>query len=324
MSKIDCAQNERKDSLSMVIKKTRIQSFGYFSSVKDGSPIYVKVEHVDRFPNKLKVFGFQDSDTSGTTILPCAVNRYAKKNAEQYYVVDKKAPKEEYTQTIYWTRYEWAGRGHTNPVTEFSYITKMRYHRDYYPPYSVNFALVKEASDSYILSDSILYTEENKVKILNTINMVLGVFGECTVEFEQQKAMSIQRRYVNWDILPPGKYPWEKVRETLKDITKGSSTTQSEQMVRSCEIIHKRNPDFVAYGRAGFRGYAVFGFTSKNLYILESVIPNNATYVLQNDWERISQLTKAEILSEELHKARIIHSESWEKNFNKIMEENHG
>ena len=69
---------------------------------------------------------------------------------------------------------------------------------------------------------------------------------------------------------------------------------------------------------------AVFGFTSKNLYILESALPNNATYVLQNNWETISQLSKAEILSQDLHSARIIHSENWQKNFERIMEGNDG
>ena len=88
--------------------------------------------------------------------------------------------------------------------------------------------------------------------------------------------------------------------------------------------IYAEHPDFVAYGRSGFKGYAVFGFTERNLYILESVMPNNATYVLENDWETISQLSKAEILSQELHKARIVHSENWQKNFDKIMEGKNG
>ena len=59
-------------------------------------------------------------------------------------------------------------------------------------------------------------------------------------------------------------------------------------------------------------------------YILESVFPNNATYVLQDNWEKISQLSKAEILSQNLHKARIVHSESWKKNFDALMEEQDG
>ena len=92
-------------------------------------------------------------------------------------------------------------------------------------------------------------------------------------------------------------------------------------MLRNCEEIYDANPDFVAYGRSGFRGYAVFGFKQKGIYVLESAFPNNATYVLGGDWETISQLSKAEILSQNLHKARIIHDANWDKNFKKMMEE---
>lgn len=272
-----------------------------------------------RFEAQLTAFGFQPSDTDGTSILPCGINKYALRNAEPYFTVDKRLPKEKYTQTVYWTRYEWAGRGELNPVTDFSYITKERYHRDYFEPYSVYFTLVESNGTPYIISDAILYAEENKGKLLNTVNLLLRVFGECTIDFDQAE-QTTTKMVVNWDILPQGEHPWASVKETLGVITKDRAKTQTELMLRNCEAIYEKHPDFVAYGRSGFRGYAVFGFTDKNLYILESALPNNATYVLQDDWESISQLTKAQILSNDLHKARIIHSENWQKNFDALME----
>lgn len=68
-------------------------------------------------------------------------------------------------------------------------------------------------------------------------------------------------------------------------------------MLRNCEAIYAKQPDFVVYGRSGFKGYVVFGFTRRNLYILEGVVPNNTTYVSENDWEEISQLSKAEAIA---------------------------
>lgn len=309
--------------IPILIKQTRINSCNHFASAIPNAPIYIRVEDVGRFEGKMETFGFQKTDQNGTTILPCSVNRYAKKNAEPYFTIDKSLPKEDYTQTVYWTRYEWAGKGQLNPVTDFSYIKKQRYHRDYFEPYSVYFTLVADGDKSYIVSEAIPYITENHEKLLNTVNMLLGMFGECTVDFSEQESQT-KRIFVNWDILPKGKYPWSTVRETLGNLTKGNTKTQAELMLRNCELIYARNPDFVAYGRAGFKGYAVFGFTSRDLYILESAIPNNATYVLQNNWETISQLSKAEILSQELHKARIIHSASWQKNFNEMMEDKNG
>jgi len=307
----------------LFIKQSRINSCNCFAAAIPNSPICVRVDNVERFDSKLKAFGFKESDGNGTSILPCGVNRYAKKNSEPFYTVDKSLPLEDYTQTVYWTRYEWAGKDQRNPVTDFSYITRKRYHRDYFAPYSVYFTLVKDENSSYLLSDTILYSEENKDKLLNTVNMVLGLFGECTLDFTEQER-KLKRVVVNWDILPKGEYPWSRVKETLGILAKGHSKTRTEMLFRNCEAIYEKKPDFVAYGRSGFRGYAVFGFTNKNLYILESVEPNNATYVLQNDWEAISKLSKAEILAHNLHKYRIVHSENWQNHFEKMMEENNG
>ena len=302
----------------MLIKQTRINSCSYFAAAVPNAPVYIRVENVGRFDSKLKAFGFKESDPNGTTILPCGVNRCAKKNAEPFYTIDKSLPLEDYTQTVYWTRYEWAGRGELNPVTEFSFITKKRYHRNYYAPYSVNFTLITEADTPYIVSDPILYSDDNKDILLNTVNILLGFFGECTLDFAEQERET-KRVIVNWDILPKGEYPWGDIKDTLKKITKGQSNTRAEMMLRNCEAIYAKKPDFVAYGRSGFKGYAVFGFKDKNLYVLESALPNNATYILQNDWETISQLSKAQILSRGLHKERIIHAENWQQKFDEIV-----
>lgn len=318
-----CLVNITNEVIFILIKQKRINSCNYFASAIPHTPIYIKVEDVGRFESQMEAFGFQKTDQNGTSILPCGVNRYAKKNAEPYFIVNKSLPKEDYTQAVYWTRYEWAGKGKLNPVTDFSYIKKQRYHRDYFEPYSVYFTLVTDGDKPYIVSDAILYVTENHEKLLNTVNMLLNVFGECMVDFSEQEK-HVKRVVVNWDILPKGEYPWSTVKETLSNLAKGHTKTRAELMIRNCESIYARNPDFVAYGRSGFRGYAVFGFTSRNLYILESALPNNATYVLQNDWETISQLSKAQILSQELHKARIIHSSSWKKNFDEIMEGENG
>jgi hypothetical protein len=88
------------------------------------------------------------------------------------------------------------------------------------------------------------------------------------------------------------------------------------------ERFHRVNgyePSFVAVGRAGFKGYVVFGFPDLNIYILESTQTNNATYVFEENWERLSQMTKAEILNNELHKDRIIHRQSWFRKLHKLM-----
>jgi len=49
---------------------------------------------------------------------------------------------------------------------------------------------------------------------------------------------------------------------------------------------------------------------------------NNATYILKEDWEAISKLTKAEIIHADAHKARIVHRKQWFSELHQLMEQN--
>ncbi|MDM8914292.1 hypothetical protein P2P95_21895, partial [Escherichia coli] len=49
----------------------------------------------------------------------------------------------------------------------------------------------------------------------------------------------------------------------------------------------------------------------QHYHVLESSQCNNATYILNNNWQQLSQLTKAEILDGNLHHARVIHRVNW-------------
>lgn len=270
---------------------------------------------------KLNTFGFSEDDIIGTTKLPSAYNSYAQKNAEQFFTVNKNLPKETFYQTLYWTRHQWAGRGKTIEITEYVDIPRKRYHRDYYSPYSVEFTFSKDQKGITLISEPIENTPNNEEKILNTINMVLALFGECELTSDTDPLLPKRPKItrVNWEILPKGKYPWDKIKDSIETISRKYNKSNREMMLRNCKYINEQQPDFIAYGTAGFKGYMIFGFTERNLYVLESMFPNNATYVFEGDWEYLSKLSKAEILSEKLHKARIIHTSKWVENFNEIM-----
>ena len=83
--------------------------------------------------------------------------------------------------------------------------------------------------------------------------------------------------------------------------------------------INKYNPDFTAIGFGGFSGYMVIGFEMKKLFVLESTQINNATYVLNRDWEYISKLSKAGVLNNKLHFARVIHNNQWYESITNLL-----
>ena len=88
------------------------------------------------------------------------------------------------------------------------------------------------------------------------------------------------------------------------------------------------HPDFTAVGEAGFEGCVLFAFEGRGLYVLESFEYGNATcilggdwqtVILGGDWQTVSQRTKKEILEGGLHKSRIVHAQSWERQLRQVL-----
>lgn len=262
--------------------------------------------------------GFSRRRENFTSIL----NPTMKRNAEPFYIKDKTKPKEQYSQTLWWTRRKWAGRGETREVTDFVSIPRERYARIEFEPYSVELFLKYDGQGHLIvMTDPISYCQDNEKLLINTINIFLTNFEECEVLTENfENVMPTRIIRLNWEVLPSGDYPWERMQDDLKKVFEKSSKTAKKVLIDKCEFINYFQPDFRAYGKSGFKGYVIFGFTDRDIYVLESVYPNNATYVFGKNWERLSKLTKAEILNGNLQDVRIIHNNNWQQKILDLLE----
>lgn len=150
------------------------------------------------------------------------------------------------------------------------------------------------------------------------INMFLELFGFCElVALETVAVSNIINKRVPWNLLPPGEYPWERIKSKLE--SDRGFNFKRRSLEHEIEILHSYNPDLFAIGIDNFNGYLVFGYSSKNIFILESTELNNATYVFKNGWENVSRLSKKEILNECLQYARIIHSPQWREQINSLF-----
>ena len=85
------------------------------------------------------------------------------------------------------------------------------------------------------------------------------------------------------------------------------------------QTVNSHQPDFVAVGQGGFDGYVIFAFPDRHLFVLECVHFGNATYVFGDDWETLSQMSKADILDNDLQQDRLIHREGWENSLNELF-----
>lgn len=308
----------------LIIKKKRINRLKCLEWLEEGQKIVMALPAAMRFKEKLLKLGFTERFEEGERILPKIVNPTTARNAEKFYIPDKTQPKEKYYQTLWWTRKEWAGRGETREVSEYVDIPRERYHQIEYEPYSVELILKYDDSGNLmVVTDATEYKPHNHKRILNTINIFLTNFEECEIlTAELDTLMPTKTVYLNWEVLPQGEYPWSKIEKDLDRISEGNSKTNRKMMIDKCEYINGFKPDFRAYGKSGFNGYVILGFEKKNLYVLESVYPNNATYVFSENWQELSRLTKAQILNGGLQDARLIHKESWRADVRKLLEGN--
>ncbi|CAI1615216.1 hypothetical protein [Serratia proteamaculans] len=294
----------------MLIQKKRIRNIDNYIKTFDGRNVYI----VHALPNQQKSesIGFTANQSLGEEVLPRIVGAITRFNANGKSVPDKTVPKETAYRQVSWTWKKWAGRGETEEITETREIEYQRYQRIFTPPPGIELKIVENLQgEKLIVSPMLSLQNSNKEHVVHCINLFLELFGLCEiVDDNLNTIINSTSIKLNWSLLPQGEQPWEtlgpQIFRGLK-IGKGNAAVVEGRL----ELVNSKNPDFVAVGRAGFQGYVIFGFTSRDIYILESSQCNNATYVLNNNWQHLSQLTKAEILDGNLHQARVIHRRNW-------------
>jgi len=266
--------------------------------------------------------GFAPEKSIGDSVLPTSdfgpVSRY---NTDGKLVIHKDKPKETAYRQAEWHWQEWRGRHATEEQSRIVDVPYERYPRTFIPPPSIELTIGKTAAGRLaILSPRIEFNASNKNSITHIINLFLEIFGRCEVFSDSLEEMvSSPLRRLNWRILPPGKYPWPKLKSQIDRLLQYATKGNRKVIEYRLWVINSYAPAFHAIGQAGFRGYIVFGFPDRNLFFLESMYFGNATYVFAENWETLSKMTKAEILSQDLHVDRIIHRQGWQQRVHQLL-----
>lgn len=265
--------------------------------------------------------GFNKEPGNGDTILPEGLGNTSIFNAEGRYEKLMDLPKEQrYITTIEWTWEQWCGRGETETITENRDIYRDCYQSKFVEPPALELTYFEHNGKTLIISQEFSANNVDPVLFKHAINLFLELFGECEIRRSDLSTFTPPNvKRVNWSLLPPGQYPWDKVQKHVRSLVKGIHSRYSNVMLSRQEVISRHEPDEVYIGHGGFRSYVAYVFSDKNLVILESVLSNNATYVFEKDWEKFSMLTKAEILNNSYQKARLIHSSGWEQRLNQLL-----
>ncbi|WP_312671668.1 hypothetical protein [Pseudescherichia sp.] len=303
----------------MLIQKKRVRNIDNYITPFDGRSVFIA--HPLPGQQKSELIGFTSNQSLGEEVLPRIVGAISRFNASGKSVPDKTVPKETAYRQVSWTWKKWAGKGQTEEVTETREIEYQRYQRIFTPPPSIELKIVENLKgEKLVISPKLTLSDENKVLATHCINLFLEIFGQCEVVDEQLDTIVTSKSLkLNWNLLPQGQHPWKTIGSQILNAINIRGKGNAAVVEGRLELVNSKKPDLVAVGRAGFQGYVVFGFSSKNTYILESSQSNNATYVFDDNWPNLSQLTKAEILDNDLHLARVIHRRSWSADILKYL-----
>lgn len=215
-------------------------------------------------------------------------------------------------RTVDWHWTEWHGTSKVEK-SDFRDVPYKRYPRTNVAPPSLELTIQANTGGKRVLMSPLIADwKNNPEQLLHAINLLLDLFGECTFFDEDlNQVVTAPMKHLNWKILPKGERPFSELQSQLKSALNRIKPGNRSFVDHRLERLNSFKPDFTAIGQGGFTGYVVFGYPKKDTYVLESILYGNATYVVGKDWEKLSQMTKAEILNDNLHKQRIIHRRSW-------------
>ena len=295
-----------------IAQKRIINPVNFLTDLQEGQSFYVTITDPASFQNRLQRIDFTNISI-GNQLLPTIIGPITRFNANGGILRRRDLPME----TVYRELdvKDWHGNYHT------VYVPYKRYVRSPIPAPSIELLVREGINNNPIITSPLLTKRPNSMSIIkHIINLFLEIFGECEILHENLiPTFNVPITRLNWKILPQGRYPWNVFKNNIQPIISNLRENRKRIINRRLEKITSFNPNFVAVGTAGFKGYMIFGFENKDFFILESIYTGNATYVLGENWEEISKLSKDEILNQDLHQERIIHYQNWESEIDRIQ-----
>ena len=111
-----------------------------------------------------------------------------------------------------------------------------------------------------------------------------------------------------WRVLPPGELTLEGVLAHYRRLARERPDRlfEPERIEKAMSL----DPMMWWEGHEGFGGYVVFEYPGTDRVLLECGLKGNAIYVLGPDWQRLSRLSKREVLKDPSTR-RIVHRGEW-------------
>lgn len=260
--------------------------------------------------------GLDKLQQDGDTALPSNIGKVNDYNISGKEIKRKDLPLIKKSIPTYRTWKDWHGQEHSG----VQHRTMDVYPIEYLPAPIERITLKSIDDTLYLSTREIDLEKDSKSTILHMANLMLECFGKIEIfDIKNHKISSANIRQLQWDILPPGKYPWSEAKGYVEPHLRKLTPSARGVIEYRMRLLSQYEPDFLATGRGGYSGYFVYGFAKKKAYFLESIHLNNATYVFGKDWKTLSSLTKDEIINGNYEHARIVHDARWDYKIRQLL-----
>jgi hypothetical protein len=241
---------------------------------------------------------------------PASTGRWSKWNANGREIVRRDLPKTYHSWTIEAPDFQGSG---THPITFSREV--FRKQRLYGQQIEAAVTRRDEPRDSLVgtvlLTLQAPYDEDAEQAYLYAASLARTWFGSATAySLGETGIPQVPDQRVSWDFLPDGTV--EEMREAVVKKFGGSAPPREiEIMIDRLEKVQSLAPEKRLVGSSGLQRYIGYMF-GEDFVAFENPRVGNALYLMYEDWESLSQLSRSQLLaSREGDFDRIIHSARW-------------
>jgi hypothetical protein len=290
-------------------------------TIKEGEVVAgcaVKFKADDLASGRLKHLGITLTDKGlnlPTSIVPPdSQGKYSDRNINGFEVVRKDLPKETHYNSI-----ESPNWGDSYYGTHTVNLPYQKYPRDFYPPRELEILTsskdIRPGLPTYIIAFQVQevldkHDKSFKDRLLENLNLLQESVGACGVEAATMALSDYAKSlHVSWEILPPG-----TLEETVERVFRGKTPTQQQKDITAerYNFFQSLKPKGLVFGQSGFRRY--FGaLLENNLVVFENIEYGNAVYILFDNWEELSKISRLDLMSGKFNGSfeRVVHISGW-------------
>lgn len=270
----------------------------------------VKLQYGDTLPNVPGLAASRESAAViGESLPEPSGGTWARRNVDGWDILRYDWPKVTKTFSHESPNFgDWSRGSHTVSVE------RDVWQREYFPAYGYTLAY-KELSrnDTHITIGIELDRVFSKIptdqrELLFAVNVFQEAVGLCAIRpTDTPISEYISSLQIDWEILPVGDH-----EAATAEVKRRLNPNQEQERIIDDRLpfLYSLKPKNLLTGMSGFARYVGAQYED-NLVVFENVRYGNALYIMFDDWERLSKMTRVELISSEEQFERIVHTSSW-------------